>query len=87
MGSGLVAYILRRRWNLNDLVEAQKSHYGALFLDKPKLEAILELIAKWDRGKSKLDLTSLMLKHKELCDVAVDLQSSGRSVDSDKIAF
>jgi hypothetical protein len=86
VGHGLVEYVLSRRWNLDALVEAQRSHYGDVVFDKPELEGILELFANWDKKSGELHLASLMLKRKELYDVVNNVQKSKRAIDADKIS-
>jgi hypothetical protein len=66
IGARLVEYILNRKWDLNALIEAQKSHYGDIVLDKTELEDILGILAKWDQKESKLDISSMMLRLKGL---------------------
>jgi len=58
IGRGLMDYILRRRWNLNALMEAQQAHYGKSILGRSELERVLDLMAGWNRKNGKFDLTS-----------------------------
>jgi hypothetical protein len=59
IGHDLMDYILKQRWDLNALMEAQHTHYGRAIFDKPELERVLELMAGWNRKEGNIDLTSL----------------------------
>jgi hypothetical protein len=54
----LIEYILKRNWNIDDLVAAQQTHYGQTFLDKVDLQQILDLMARSEETGTKLTLTS-----------------------------
>lgn len=82
VGQGLVEYVLNRRWNLDALVEAQKSHYGNQLFDKSELESILDLFAKWDKKSGEFRLASRMLERKELSDVVKNVRESKRVIDT-----
>jgi hypothetical protein len=60
IGHRLIDYILRRRWDLNALVEAQEVHYREVIFDKPKLQNALETLSKWNKKNGKPRLTSSM---------------------------
>jgi hypothetical protein len=62
----LIEYILKRRWDLNALVEAQEMHYREVIFDKPKLQDALEILSKWDNKKGKLQLTPSLLERTDM---------------------
>jgi hypothetical protein len=66
IGHRLIEYILKRRWDLNALVEAQEMHYREVVFDKNKLQDALEILSKWDNKTGKLQLTSSTLQHTSL---------------------
>jgi hypothetical protein len=60
MGDSLVEYIRSRDWDLNALVEAQKYHYGDIFLNEFQLRDVLEIVSGWNGKNGKLSLNSLI---------------------------
>jgi hypothetical protein len=66
VGHRLADYILKRRWDLNALVEAQEAHYREVIFDKPNLQVVLEILSKWDNKNGKLYLTSPRLESTDL---------------------
>jgi hypothetical protein len=81
IGRGLRNYILKRRWDLNALVEAQKVHYGNVALDKSRLETILEILGRWDQKKDRLTINSEILSRKHSSDVRFYIDSAAKRRD------
>jgi hypothetical protein len=60
IGRSLLEYVRRRRWDVNLLIEAQRTHYGEITFDKSQLENILEVMSRWDTDKGRLNLNDLL---------------------------
>jgi hypothetical protein len=76
LGNRFTRYVRRRRWDLDQLAEAQDRHYGFRIFSRSHLKGILEIIYSFDHESTKkVDLSKILVDKRDFRGLITLLQN------------